>query len=144
MGFSPNLDYFYHSDPAKGKIVRHSYNSDTHEIGNAEEWYEHKDQGGPDGMTVDSEGYVWSAIWGGSGVIRIDTEGNVVEKININANQTSSCMFGGSSLTDLYITTAATPDNLANLPEGTYLGGSLFKVSTNYKGKLEFETKFEF
>ena len=83
MGFSPNLDYFYHSDPAKGKIVRHSYNNDTHEIGNAEEWYEHKDQGGPDGMTVDSEGYVWSAIWGGSGVIRIDPKGNVVEKINI-------------------------------------------------------------
>ena len=87
---------------------------------------------------------MWSAIWGGSGVIRIDPKGNVVEKININANQTSSCMFGGSSLTDLYVTTAATPDNLAKLPEGTYLGGSLFKVSTNYKGKLEFETKFEF
>ena len=95
-------------------------------------------------MTVDSEGYVWSAIWGGSGVIRIDPKGNVVEKININANQTSSCMFGGSSLTDLYVTSAATPDNLANLPKGTYLGGSLFKVSTDYKGKLEFETKFEF
>ena len=84
MGFSPDLDYFYHSDPSKGKIVRHSYNSETNEIGQAEEWYEHNDDGGPDGMTVDSEGYVWSAIWGGSGVIRIDKAGNVVEKININ------------------------------------------------------------
>ena len=47
-------------------------------------------------------------------------------------------------LSDLYITSAATPDNLANVPKGTYLGGSLFKVETDYVGKLEFETKFEF
>ena len=144
MGFSPDLNYFYHSDPSKGKIVRHSYNTETNEIGQAEEWYEHNDEGGPDGMTVDSEGFVWSAIWGGSGVIRIDQKGNVVEKIKINAYQTSSCMFGGSSLSDLYVTSAATPDNLANVPKGTYLGGSLFKVETDYVGKLEFETKFEF
>ena len=48
------------SDPSKVKL-RHSYNTETNEIGQAEEWYEHNDEGGPDGMTVDSEGSVWSA-----------------------------------------------------------------------------------
>ena len=95
-------------------------------------------------MTVDSEGYVWSALWGGSGVIKIDPDAKVVDKINVDAYQTSSCMFGGKDLTDLYITSAATPDALANVKSGTYLGGSLFKAETNSVGKVEFETNFEF
>ena len=47
-------------------------------------------------------------------------------------------------LSDLYITSAATPDALANVKSGTYLGGSLFKAETKSVGKVEFETNFEF
>tara|TARA_B100001029_G_scaffold63343_1_gene51283 strand:- start:8141 stop:9025 length:885 start_codon:yes stop_codon:yes gene_type:complete len=144
MGFSPNLQYFYHSDPSKKSIVRHKYDDSTHEIGPAEDWFIHDEDGAPDGMTVDSEGYVWSALWGGSGVIKIDPDAKVVDKIDVDAYQTSSCMFGGKDLTDLYITSAATPDALANVQSGTYLGGSLFKAETNSVGKVEFETNFEF
>ena len=34
--------------------------------------------------------------------------------------------------------------NLNVLPEGSYLGGSLFKIESSSVGKLEYETKFEF
>ena len=144
MGFSPDLKYFYHCDPSKGSIVRHPYDSSTHEIGESEVWFQHSGDGAPDGITVDSNGFVWAALWGGSGVIKIDPDGEIIDKITVPAIQTSSCMFGGEKLTDLYVTTAATPDNLNVLPEGSYLGGSLFKIESSSVGKLEYETKFEF
>ena len=144
MGFSPELDYFYHSDPSKKSIVRHPYDKLTNEIGPAEPWYLHDGKGSPDGMTVDSDGFVWAALWGGSSVIKIDNNAKIIDKVDVNAYQTSSCMFGGNNLSDLYITSASTPDALAGVPNGTYLGGSLFMSKTNSIGKLEYETKFEF
>ena len=84
MGFSPNLQYFYHSDPSKKSIVRHKYDNSTHEIGPSQAWFIHAGDGAPDGMTVDSEGYVWSALWGGSGVIKIDPDAKVVDKIDVS------------------------------------------------------------
>ena len=101
-------------------------------------------EGITDGMTVDSEGFIWSAIWWGSKVMRFDPDGKLEREIYFPASQTSCPMFGGKDLTDLYITSAATPDALANIKSGTYLGGSLFKAETNSVGKVEFETNFEF
>lgn len=144
MGFSPDLDFFYHSDPSKKSIVRHSYDSISHKIGDSSEWYIHEGEGAPDGITVDAQGNVWAALWGGSGLVKISPEAKVLDHINIPAYQTSSCMFGGSSLNDIYVTSAATPDNLSNVKEGTYLGGSLFKIESDVTGKPEFETSFDF
>tara|TARA_B110000438_G_scaffold216480_1_gene209044 strand:+ start:1426 stop:2310 length:885 start_codon:yes stop_codon:yes gene_type:complete len=144
MGFSPKLDFFYHSDPSKKSIVRHSYDSISHKIGDSFDWYTHEGDGAPDGITVDAQGNVWAALWGGSGLVKISPEAKVLDSITIPAYQTSSCMFGGASLNDIYVTSAATPDNLSNVQEGTYLGGSLFKVESDITGKAEFETRFDF
>ena len=64
----------------------------------------------PDGMTVDSEGFIWSAIWHSAMVIRFDPEGVEERRINLPAAQSSSVMFGGENLNELYITSASITD----------------------------------
>ena len=142
MGFSPDLDWFYHTDAAKKTIYRHPYDKNSHTVGEPRIWFHYEGEGGTDGMTVDSEGFVWSAIWGGSGIIRIDPSGKLERKISIPAIQTSSLMFGGKEFKDIYITTAASPQSKHNYNPESYLGGSLFVVKQSIRGKPEYESNF--
>ena len=62
--------------------------------------------GAPDGLTVDTEGDLWVAIWGGWQVRRYSPDGVLRQELPIPAEQTSSCAFAGSGLHRLYVTTA--------------------------------------
>lgn len=62
--------------------------------------------GTPDGLTVDADGYVWVALWGGGVVRRYAPDGRLDGAVEVPVSQVSSCAFGGSDLTDLYITTS--------------------------------------
>jgi len=60
----------------------------------------------PDGMCVDAEGHLWVAFCHGGCVMRFDHQtGDVLERIEVPAKETTSCCFGGEDLSDLYITT---------------------------------------
>jgi sugar lactone lactonase YvrE len=63
--------------------------------------------GNPDGMTIDAEGCLWVALWGGSAVQRYSPDGELLERIEVAARQVSSCCFGGDDLGTLFITTSA-------------------------------------
>lgn len=97
-----------------------------------------KEDGYPDGMTIDSEGKLWIAHWGGYGVGRWDPQtGRIIDKIDIPAKRVSSVTFGGPDLDDLYITTARrgfieTEDEVAGELGGC--DGMLFSIKTNLKG----------
>lgn len=66
-----------------------------------------EEEGFPDGMTRDAEGNLWVAHWGGACLTkRAPNTGERLATISTHAYQTSACCFGGSDLTDLYITTA--------------------------------------
>jgi len=65
-------------------------------------------EGFPDGLTVDVDGGVWVALWNGHAVRHYDSSGNLVEVIDVPPRQITACTFGGSDLTDLFITTSAT------------------------------------
>jgi sugar lactone lactonase YvrE len=62
--------------------------------------------GRPDGLTVDAEGGVWVACWGGSAVRRFTPEGRLDEVVEVPARQVSSCTIGGTTLDRLFITTS--------------------------------------
>lgn len=63
--------------------------------------------GTPDGITIDGEGHIWVALWGGGKVRRYSPEGAVVRDIDLPAARVSSCAFGGLESDRLFITTAA-------------------------------------
>jgi sugar lactone lactonase YvrE len=63
--------------------------------------------GNPDGMTVDADGCLWIAFWGGWCIRRYSTAGDWLETIKLPISQPSSCVFGGRDLDRLYITSAS-------------------------------------
>lgn len=66
-----------------------------------------ENSGIPDGMTIDAEGMLWVALWGGYGVGRFNpTSGNMVDFIHVPAPHVTSCSFAGDNLDYLIITTA--------------------------------------
>ncbi|MXO76688.1 SMP-30/gluconolactonase/LRE family protein [Paenibacillus sp. OT2-17] len=87
-------------------------------------------EGYPDGMTIDAEGMLWVARWGGKRVSRIHpAHGEVIAEVSLPVNCVTSCAFGGEHLDELYITTAQDNDS-ADQP----LAGGLFMVKTGVRG----------
>ena len=152
MGFSPDETIFYSTDTIQKIIYKWDYNKSTREISNKRVFVKNDapDQGLTDGMTIDSEGYVWSAIWWGSKVMRFDPDGKLEREIHFPASQTSCVMFGGKDLNELYVSTASFGSGSTELmgiePEGydlsTYRGGDLFRVKLDIQGKPEYKTNF--
>ncbi|WP_406460105.1 SMP-30/gluconolactonase/LRE family protein [Streptomyces sp. NBC_01622] len=62
--------------------------------------------GFPDGLTVDADGCVWVALWGGSAVRRYTPDGELERVVSLPVPLVTACAFGGADLTDLYVTTA--------------------------------------
>ena len=88
----------------------------------------------PDGMTIDSEGMLWVAIWGGGCVNRYNPfTGAIIGQVAVDAPQVSSCCFGGDELTCLFITTARTGMTEQELSMAP-LSGSVFELETGVKG----------
>jgi sugar lactone lactonase YvrE len=84
----------------------------------------------PDGLWVDVEGAVWVAIYGGSRVERILPDGRRDDRVPIGARQVTSCTFGGSSGTTLFVTTSR--ERLA--PGEDPLAGAMFAAETGVRG----------
>ena len=64
-------------------------------------------RGTPDGLTLDADGAIWVALWGGSAVHRYLPSGRLDAVVEVDVPQPSSCAFGGDDLGELYITTSA-------------------------------------
>jgi sugar lactone lactonase YvrE len=62
--------------------------------------------GEPDGMTIDRDGCLWIALWGGSAVHRYSPDGQLDRVVPVPTRLVTSCTFGGDRLRDLFITTA--------------------------------------
>lgn len=92
--------------------------------------------GVPDGMTVDSEGCIWSAQWGGWRITRYDPAGKIERVVRMPVERPSCCAFGGKNLDELYITSAAatiTPEERTKQP----WIGDLLRIYPGVKGQPE-------
>ena len=64
------------------------------------------DQGIPDGLVVDSEGFLWIAVWEGWQVMRVSPQGEVVSRLPLPVSQPTCPGFAGEAMQQLYVTTA--------------------------------------
>lgn len=97
-------------------------------------------EGLPDGMTIDSEGMLWIALFNGGKVTRWDPDtGELLYKIFLPVSKVTSCCFGGENLEDLYITSAKIGLRESDLKDQP-LAGSMFVMNhCGFKGVPSFE-----
>jgi sugar lactone lactonase YvrE len=88
----------------------------------------------PDGMTIDEEGMLWVAIWGGHSVQRYNpVNGLLIGEVAVPAPNVTSCAFGGKDMKTLLITTARADMDSKQLRQFP-LSGSLFYIDTDVAG----------
>jgi sugar lactone lactonase YvrE len=87
--------------------------------------------GNPDGLTVDSEGSLWVAMYGGGSVRRYQADGILDGVVEVPATNVTACTFGGPGLDELFITTSR--ENLADGEQP--LAGSVFHFRPGVDGR---------
>lgn len=108
LGWSPDQKTFYWTDTKTGCVFAFDYDANSGEIANRRVAVEvEKALGRPDGLTVDAEGFLWTALWAGHGVARWNpATGERVAMVECPAANCTCPAFGGSNLDVLYFTTA--------------------------------------
>ncbi len=150
MGFTPDLRGMYFTDSPARTIYYFDYDRKTGGLSNRRTFAETPlDEGLPDGMTVDGDGYVWSAIWFGGRLKRYAPDGRWDHDVFLPVVQVSSVTFGGPELTDMYITTTSstTADSLrpAACDPTAARGGDLYRVRLpGIRGTLPFRSRVRF
>ena len=128
LGWSPDGSRMYYADSPLRRIDVFDYDPATGEAFARRAFADLSEaEGVPDGLTVDADGCVWVAMWGGSALRRFTPDGQPDAVLPVPVSQPTSCAFGGPGLADLYITSARvglTDDQLATQP----LAGRLLHV----------------
>ena len=145
MGFSVDGRTFYLTDSVERRIYAYDYDERQGLVSNRRAFVQvSSDEGLPDGLTVDSEDFIWSAQWFGGCLCRYDPEGRLERCIAIPAKQTSSLTFGGPELSDIFVTSAAAPDALMLAPRHYQsmgpVGGPLFQLNVGIPGKPDYRS----
>ena len=140
LAWSPDYKAFYYIDTPTREVKTFDYDLSTGQIENPRVVITVPEiLGWPDGMTSDTEGKLWIAMWGGAKVTRWNPQnGELLEQIPLPAKNVTSCVFGGDDLNELYITSARKGLNKADLTAYRY-SGSLMRVKTKIQGMPTFE-----
>ena len=105
--FSLDSRYFYVADSPKRIIYRYDFDADAGEIHHQTVFAViPEDAGYPDGMTIDSEGYLWNCHFNGWRVTRYAPDGKIDRVISVPTQAPSSCCFGDDDLKTIFVTTA--------------------------------------
>lgn len=129
--------HFYFADTLDGAIYRFDYDHASGTISNRKQIVDLKGSGiGPDGSTIDSDGYLWNAQWDGWRLARYAPDGRLDRVVDLPVQKPTSCMFGGPDLRTLYVTSAVWDlkgDALAKQPQA----GGLFALDVGVGGVPE-------
>ena len=131
--FSPARDRLYHTDTLAGEIYEF-------DVGGAGQLADKRvfvrlarKEGFPDGMTVDVDGCLWVAHWGGGRISQFDAGGIRLRSIDLPVHNVSNVCFGGDSLERMFVSSARkglSEEQLAEKP----LGGGLFELDPGTRG----------
>ena len=140
MAWSPDLKTFYYIDTPTREVRAFDYDLETGTIANSRKAiYIPETLGWPDGMTSDTQGNLWIAMWGGAKMTKWNPNtGELLEQIPVPAMNVSSCVFGGKNMNELYITSARKGLDDATLMQYPLTGG-VFRLETDVEGMPTFE-----
>lgn len=138
MGWSPDNRVMYFTESFRYAVFAYDFDASSGTLANRRVFasLDPKSGGFPDGLTVDSEGFVWSVDNAIGKVVRYTPAGKMVQFVQLPVPRPCGCAFGGENLDVLYITTARetlTPVQIAQYP----LSGSLFATVPGVRGLAE-------
>ena len=122
LDWSDDRSSFFHVDSVLGRVDRYSTDPGSGEMIGRAGSLAVEPPGIPDGMSLDADGCLWVAMWGGGEVRRLTPEGAVDRIVKLPVSQVTSVAFGGAALDDLYITTARDGLSEAQLAEEPHAG----------------------
>ncbi len=134
IGWSPDDRTMYYVDSLEQAIDAFDFDADLGRLANRRRLADIEAEAGmPDGIAVDTAGFVWVAVWGGGAIRRYSPGGDLVDEIRVPATRVTSCTLGGPDLRDLYLTTASrglSPDDRRDQP----YAGAIFRVRVDVPG----------
>jgi sugar lactone lactonase YvrE len=95
-----------------------------------------EDEGMPDGLVVDSLGFVWSGHWAGWRLTRYAPDGKVERQVRFPVQHVISFAFGGAELDELFVTTSSWGFGDEERKQQPW-AGDLFRVKVGIKGLIE-------
>jgi sugar lactone lactonase YvrE len=131
--FSPDNRKLYFSDTCGGRILSYELDSEGALSSRQTFFIFSADDGMPDGLTVDSIGNVWCALYGGAKVVCIDANGALKLSLPLPTPLVTSLCFGGPELKTLYVTTGRS----SGATEAIDFGGAVFMRPVEVPGLPE-------
>lgn len=136
LGWSPDNRIMYYTDSIKRTIWSYDYDLGEGIISRQKVFAQTPEDYVPDGLTVDAEGFVWSAKWDGWKIVRYAPDGSIDLEVPLPVQRPTSCIFGGPHLDILYITSAKVGLSEAELLEQPF-AGSVLMLETDTQGLPE-------
>lgn len=131
LGWSPDDKTMYYIDTMTHGIDAFDFAPESGEISNRRRLVTIDEaEGLPDGMTVDTEGFLWVALFDGFAVRRYTPDGEIDGDVRLPVGQVTCPAFGGADLGDLYVTTAAEGIRQDDTPGA----GGLYRFRPGVKG----------
>jgi sugar lactone lactonase YvrE len=133
LGWSPDGKTFYLTDSPKRAIYAYRFDA-TGAIADRRVLVDLTGENvEPDGLAIDREGHLWSALWDGWAIVCFDADGRELDRVRLPVQRPTSVAFGGADLTELYVTTASVGLSQAEIQRGFY-AGDLFRVAAPVPG----------
>lgn len=138
MGFSPDHQHMYVTDSIQRQIDVFDYDISEGRLYNRRMFSRIPDHvGTPDGLTVDEEGGVWSAIMHGGLIVRFRSDGSEDRRIQLPVREITCLSFGGKNFREIYVTSAGGHRRDVAGAEA----GAVFRVDAGIRGRAEFRSR---
>jgi len=126
----------YFADSPTRRIMAYPMQRDAPDPGSPRVFAAVAGEGVPDGSTVDADGCLWNAVWGGSRLVRYAPTGAVDIELALPVSQPTCLCFGGEALDRIFVTSATEglgSEQLDAEPEA----GNVLIYRTPYRGVPE-------
>ncbi|MBE9010834.1 SMP-30/gluconolactonase/LRE family protein [Pseudanabaenaceae cyanobacterium LEGE 13415] len=138
LGWSPDQSTFYLTDSIQHQIYAYDFDVEAGTIQHRRTLIDLSDEAvEPDGLAIDTEGNIWTALWNGWCVACFSASGEAIKRINLPVQRPTSVVFGGSELTDLYITSASVGLSQKEIQQQVN-AGDVFRFATDSRGMASF------